>query len=233
MTTTASRARPIGGFTLLEVLAAVAVLAIVYTSLAQAAMQGLANQGDASRRLRASVLADQALSEIEAMLVAGTAPPLGERDLPSPDEDFAIAVEVRAFETLATALAATAHDDAAAAPAPKAAPQAGEPTDGAPKAANELLVAAPGAPPPLLEIAVRVHWVEGSIEQEVSRTTFAADPAITDAALASLAKSDAEGSQNGGQNGNDATQDGTQDGSSSGQPGGGLPPQDESGEDAP
>jgi prepilin-type N-terminal cleavage/methylation domain-containing protein len=172
--------RRLRGFTLLEVLAAVAVLAIVYTSLARAAMQGLANQGDASRRLRASVLADEALGQIEALLAAGTAPPVGESELPSEDPDFAIAVEVRPFEDVATALAAAA------------APQAGElASRTAPGAAEretppELLVAAPGGAPPLLQIAVRVRWLEGVLEQEVTRASFAADPAIVATALAVL-----------------------------------------------
>jgi prepilin-type N-terminal cleavage/methylation domain-containing protein len=172
--------RRLRGFTLLEVLAAVAVLAIVYTSLARAAMQGLANQGDASRRLRASMLADEALGQIEALLAAGTAPPVGESELPSEDPDFAIAVEVRPFEDVATALAAAA--------APEAGELAGRAAPGEAEREKplELLVAAPGGAPPLLEIAVRVRWVEGALEQEVTRASFAADPAIVATALAAL-----------------------------------------------
>jgi prepilin-type N-terminal cleavage/methylation domain-containing protein len=180
MTASASRAgRRARGFTLLEVLAAVAVLAIVYTSLARAAMQGLSNQGDASRRLHASVLADQALGEIEALLAAGTAPPLGESELPSADEDFAVSVEVRPFDTLADALAAAAAPEAEARARDA---RGGEALDAPP----ELLVQQPGTAPPLLEIGVRVRWLEGAIEQEVTRTTFAADPTIVASALSVL-----------------------------------------------
>lgn len=172
--------RRLRGFTLLEVLAAVAVLALVYTSLARAAMQGLSNQGDASRRLRASVLADEALGQIEALLAAGTAPPVGQSELPSEDPDFAIEVEVRAFEDVATALAA------ASAPQEGELPSRATPGAGEREAPPELLVAAAGGAPPLLEIAVRVRWLEGALEQEVTRASFAADPAIVATALAVL-----------------------------------------------
>jgi prepilin-type N-terminal cleavage/methylation domain-containing protein len=84
------------GFTLLEVLAAVAVLALVYTALAQAAMQGLSHEGDASRRLHASLLADQALAEIEGQLAVGAAPPAGLTE--AEQEEFAIRIEVRPFD---------------------------------------------------------------------------------------------------------------------------------------
>ena len=46
------------GFTLLEVMAAVAVVAIVFTTLARVANQGMQSQGISKRRLEASLLAD-------------------------------------------------------------------------------------------------------------------------------------------------------------------------------
>ena len=61
-----------GGFTLLEVMAAVAILAIAYISLGSGGMQGLQHEGEARRKLQASLLADSVLSEIEA----GIAPAL-------------------------------------------------------------------------------------------------------------------------------------------------------------
>jgi prepilin-type N-terminal cleavage/methylation domain-containing protein len=192
-----------GGFTLLEVLAAVAVLAIVYTSLARAAMQGLANQGDASRRLRASVLADDALGQIEALLATGSAPPVGESELPSEDPDFAIAVEVRPFDDVADALAAAA------------APEQGQlasrtaPATAARETPPELLIAARGGAPPLLQIAVRVRWIEGAIEQEVTRASFAADPAVVATALATL-------EDEGGDAGDEADADDTDEGGDDG-----------------
>jgi prepilin-type N-terminal cleavage/methylation domain-containing protein len=196
MSARTERARRARGFTLLEVLAAVAVLAIVYTSLARAAMQGLANQGDAARRLRASILADEALGQVEALLTAGSAPPLGESELPSEDPDFTVTVEVRAFEDLATALSAAAAPEEgrlARRPRPAADAESGQtPTP-------QLLVAAPGGAPPLLEIDVRVRWIEGANEQEVTRTSFGADPTIVGNALAGLGEGDEQGDETEGE----------------------------------
>ncbi|MDJ0788389.1 MAG: prepilin-type N-terminal cleavage/methylation domain-containing protein [Myxococcota bacterium] len=56
------------GFTLLEVLAAMAVFALVYTVLLTAVSQGLILEGDAQRRMEASLLADRALAQAAARI---------------------------------------------------------------------------------------------------------------------------------------------------------------------
>jgi prepilin-type N-terminal cleavage/methylation domain-containing protein len=180
--------RPSRGFTLLEVLAAVAVLALVYTALAQAAMQGLAHEGDASRRLRASLLADQALAEIEAQLAAQA--PLNVGLIEAEEEEFAVHVEVRPYDGLG-ALALVAGEAAAALLGK------GQDLEGAKPGGPsfQLLTAQPGAPTPLLEVEIRVGWVEGGFDQEVTRTTFAADPVAVAAALEGLTP--AEGAEPG------------------------------------
>lgn len=169
------------GFTLLEVLAAVAVLALAYSVLAGTAMQGLANEGEAHRRLRASLLADLQLSEIEAALAAGTPPaPVPETEL----DDYTLSVEVLPYDLADFATAAQQQvAETRAAPRP--------PTGGAADAAAagpplQLLSAAPGAPPPLFEVIVHVRWVEGAFEREVTRTTFTADPIAVQQAVATL-----------------------------------------------
>jgi hypothetical protein len=161
------------------VLASIAVLALVYTALARAAMQGLAHEGDASRRLQASLLADQVLGEIEGQLAAGVAPPAGRTE--TEQEDYAVSVEVRPFDLGAFALAAAENvAERRGAPSVGQAPQpAGGP-------ALQLLTAAPGAPSPLFEIEIRVRWLEGNDEQEVTRTSFGADPTAVAAALGGL-----------------------------------------------
>ena len=55
--------RPTDGFTLLEVLAAVAILGIWFVVLASVGIQGLRAEGTNERRIRASLLADTILSE--------------------------------------------------------------------------------------------------------------------------------------------------------------------------
>ncbi len=56
------------GLTLLEVLAAVAVLGLLYTVLASAAVQGLRSEGESRRRLEASLLMDEQLVQIRIRL---------------------------------------------------------------------------------------------------------------------------------------------------------------------
>jgi prepilin-type N-terminal cleavage/methylation domain-containing protein len=186
------------GFTLLEVLAAVAVLALAYSVLAGTAMQGLANEGEAHRRLRASLRADLEISAIEAGLAAAS-PPLGANEVE--EEDYTVAVEVRPFDLGAFALAGPAPQAGAergAARPDEAAPQASPETGGVQASGPpfQLLTAAPGAPPPLLEIVVSVRGMEGSFEQAVTRTTFSADPATVQQAVASLPGAGGETAEN-------------------------------------
>ena len=54
------------GFTLLEVLGAVAVLGIWYFVLATIATDGLLKEGQSLRKLRAGLIADRMLAELEA-----------------------------------------------------------------------------------------------------------------------------------------------------------------------
>jgi prepilin-type N-terminal cleavage/methylation domain-containing protein len=175
---------PRRGFTLLEVMAAVAVLALVYTALASAAMQGLSQEGEARRRLHASLLADQLLAGVEAQLAGGVAPAAGATE--GDEGDFTWTIDVQGYDGLGS-FAAGVSDAAAK--------ERGEPArradQQAPAPADALLIAAPGQPPPLLVIAVHVRWTEGFQELEVTRTTFASDPAAVAAALG--AGSDAEG----------------------------------------
>jgi prepilin-type N-terminal cleavage/methylation domain-containing protein len=157
------------GFTLLEVLAAVAVLAIVYTVLAGSAMQGLANEGESYRRLQASLIADRYLAGIEVGL-AQAAPELGVTE--QEEGDFAVAIETRAFALPELAAAAAETDGVRG-----ARPAGGEAVGGG--VPFQLLVEPrDGTPPPLVEIQIAVRWLEGNVEQMVTRTTFAADQRV-------------------------------------------------------
>jgi prepilin-type N-terminal cleavage/methylation domain-containing protein len=65
-------------FTLLEVMAAVALLGILYTVLARVAIEGLRAEGESKRRLEASLLADARLEETFNTLEGSVAmPPVG------------------------------------------------------------------------------------------------------------------------------------------------------------
>jgi prepilin-type N-terminal cleavage/methylation domain-containing protein len=83
------------GFTLLEVLAAVAVLGILYVVLADVAIQGLRAEGRSRLRLEASLVADRRLSDLEIAIEAGGVPEFGATE---DEEDlFRVATEVRPF----------------------------------------------------------------------------------------------------------------------------------------
>ena len=83
------------GFTLLEVLAAVAILGIAYITLGSSGIQGLQHEGEARRRLEASLLADSVLFDIEDAIEWDVAPSLGDEE--REEGDFTIAVKVSPF----------------------------------------------------------------------------------------------------------------------------------------
>lgn len=162
------------GFTLLEVLVAVALLGLVVSVLAGSAIQGMSYEGDASRRTRASLLADRALWQIEAALKLG-APPQPSHEESQEGEEFRILVDVQPLDLsqggLGALLAPAPEGPGAATPAP--APT----SDGA--AAPVLM--------PLYQVFVRVSWIEGLRELEVTRSTFAFDGSAAAQALGASA----------------------------------------------
>lgn len=153
------------GFTLFEVMAAVAVLGFAVTMLARGAIAGMGYEGDASRRLAASLIADRALFEVESAFALGAVPEVGRQESETEDE-FRLAVEVAPLDPAALGIGALFTSDPAAAD-PAQAP------------------AAQGNAPTLLLVSVRVAWTEGLAEQAVTRTTFAFDATAAAAALGS------------------------------------------------
>jgi len=151
------RSRSRAAFTLLEVLAAVAILGVLYVVLADVAIQGLRAEGRSRRRMEASLVADWALSEIETEIEAGGFPELGR--LPETEEDlFRIAVEVRPYSIPLLDESAEAGSDT------------GSPSEG-------------GALASLREIELTVTWLDGADEQQVVRTTYAFDAATASSQL--------------------------------------------------
>jgi hypothetical protein len=142
------------------VLAAVAILGIVYTLLADWAIQGLMAEGEAQRRLEASLLADRRLSELEATVEAGGVPPLGVTE--AEQEGFILKVEVVPLDLALAGL--TIEPTRTSGPEQPSAQ------------GQSLLSAGPqGSASLLRRIDVRVSWTEGTSERAVGRTTFAFD----------------------------------------------------------
>jgi prepilin-type N-terminal cleavage/methylation domain-containing protein len=151
------------GFTLLEVLAAVAVFAVFATLLAEQAMQGMRYEGDARRRMRASLLADRALWQVEAGLKLG-APPQPKQEVTETEDEFRVQLDIQPLDLAQLGLAPPAE-------------AAGE--------ARAPAAAAGALPLPLYHVSVRVAWLDGIVEQAVTRTTFAFDGTAVAQALGS------------------------------------------------
>ncbi|HXV36929.1 MAG TPA: prepilin-type N-terminal cleavage/methylation domain-containing protein [Myxococcota bacterium] len=182
------------GFTLLEVLAAVSILAILYTTLSTVAMRGLRSEGESQRMLEASLIADWQLSEFEADLEAGLIPEIGVTQNDD-EEGFTVVWDVSAYQPAAPPASA-----AGGLPAPNAQDPARLGQPAAPFPFSPIAPAVPGAddesnarsaaddepseqpasgdeaPAPFYQIVLRVSWLEGAAERAVTRTTFAVDP---------------------------------------------------------
>ena len=134
------------GFTLLEVLAAVAILGIWFAVLANVAIQGLRSEGLNERRIRASLVADRVLTEIELNLDDGELP--SEASDVREEDEFTIEVELLPFGGLE--LAETNEE------------------------LTSLLESA-GLGADLYTIELSVSWIEGATERSVHRTTYVWD----------------------------------------------------------
>jgi hypothetical protein len=178
-------------FTLLEVLAAVAILALVYTVLARVGIQGFRAEGGADRRLRASLIADDILAEVEGQLEMGSAPPLGEKD--AKRDEYLIHMRVTPAQ-----IEIPPPSDAAARRlrAVDAKRSSGAAAPGAKLTSNETPPSffqprAPGEPPPGRRIEVRVSWTEGMTESAVVRETYGLDQSAAQSWLLALDEAEA------------------------------------------
>jgi len=163
------------GFTLIEVLAAVALLGILYAVLARVAIEGLRAEGESERRLEASLLADERVND----LFGAPLPAVGHAE--TQEGDFAISLDVAPFQV----------------------PPQWSPAD--PEATPPLLLApGPGGGSEALRtVQLTISWIEGANERHVTRTLYLLDfervsalaasaPAETPAATGALPEPDAD-----------------------------------------
>jgi hypothetical protein len=133
---------------LLEVLGAVLVLGMLYSVLAEVAIQGLRAEGESRRRLEASLFADELLTDIEASIDEGDIPPLG---VSLEEEDpYIIELEVSPIDTGTLLPPGVLGEDETLASL-----MGNETEEG-----------------PLREITLRISWSEGDRELSVTRTTL-------------------------------------------------------------
>lgn len=162
-----------GGFTLLEVLAAVVVVGLTFALLARWNIEGLRAESRAEWRLQASLVADRVLAEMEAAHLAGTPPQVGEQRRTV--DGFEVLVDV---QPLSLALADVPPEIAASHPETTTPPP------------GPTLLAAPGSGQvtPLRQVHVSVRWNDGIADNEVVRDTFAFDEASVASLLQPLAQ---------------------------------------------
>lgn len=152
------------GFTLFEVLGAVAILAILYTTLSTVAIRWLRSEGESKRILEASLLADWEISEFELEIDTGVAPEIG---ITQSDEEDGLTVtwEVTPLETKIFKTALEREQERIAFDTTtQAAPIPIEQPGGADAVA-----------PPFLRVELRISWFEAGDERLVTRTLFAVD----------------------------------------------------------
>lgn len=150
------------GFTLIEVLGAVAILGLSYIMLATSAIQGLRMIGESQRRIEASLLADQTLVEFELAIELGQPIDVGYEER----EAGPFVVEIEILDMLEQ--------------------YAAEPTDDEPQDLVAFLVAEGNGPfAPLhelnlllgylREVHITVRWQDAADEIEVTRTAYLYD----------------------------------------------------------
>lgn len=173
------------GLTLIEVLAAVAVLGVGYIAVIQAGSEGLLREGETRRYLEASLIADQALFELEFDLDAGLIPEADTREV----DGYELEIEI-------SPVALTV-----------APPERNAPVEVANVDQNSLLGGSRPTKSPLRRVELWVRWQEGFSERAVSRITFAFDPSSALGVLDALAASTESGGAEGGREGEPGGED--------------------------
>ena len=163
------------GFTLIEVMAGVLVLGLLYTVLASSAMRGLRSEGTDRRRADAEMIADRELSELELQL--GGSEPIEDGTSEREQEPYKVIVDVEPADVLAM-LPRDLREDVTRTTDPKA-PSALHDERGRSR---------------LRQVSVVVEWDEAGQPDRVARTTFALDTA----GLEALFPSEGEGGAAGG-----------------------------------
>jgi type II secretory pathway pseudopilin PulG len=164
------------GFTLIETLGAVVLFALAMTAIVIAQTDGAAYAGDALRRADASLWAEQLLVEVEQATALGTPPSAGQREL----------AEERGGVELSGRVTLTPLDPEQL--GLELTPPTGEAAVGAAGApAQAGLFAKNAAQPAVYQVEIRVAWLEGLAEREVTRTSFLLNPGALEALAAAHA----------------------------------------------
>jgi len=162
-----------GGFTLLEVLAAAMIFAMVVTVLIGTSSSLVARAGLSASRLEASLIAEQELALLESFTNTQQTPP---DDKQETRDRFAIRV-----------YSEPALDDFGGGPIGLPGQDGGSAASGV---AAILALEAPGVDQFLLRYEIRVEWIEGAVPETIRRTTYVFDWEGARAALPDLFPAD-------------------------------------------
>jgi prepilin-type N-terminal cleavage/methylation domain-containing protein len=187
-----SSPRRAAGFTLLEVLAGVAILAIAYSQLGSSGIQGLQHEGEARRRIAASLIADTLMTDLESAIEAGATPPVGETE--GEQDGFRTLVRIEPFT-----LEVPEEEGPGGKRIGRARSRLGGDGGATPQEAQGpslLGGGGPGAPSPLRRIEVRVAWDEGVGERSTARVTYALDAEGAAGILDALSQAAAQSAAN-------------------------------------
>lgn len=215
------------GLTLLEVLAATMIFALVMTVLVGTSSTAVHRSGLAARRLESNVLADAVVADLEIQMRKKVAPVLEKTEWQTEDEQYVVRVQNRSIqealaapaETVADELADEQAGDSAGETVP-ALPGPGSTRIGGGSGIGTLLAGElPEVAKHLRQYDIEIVWVGADGPESVTRTTFAFDwqaAQIEYAALFEAAGGDAGDAGTGDDE--DADPDGREDGLGGAQP---------------
>lgn len=164
------------GLTLLEVLAATLIFALVMTTLIGTSSSLVHRTALAAARLEAAEQADAVVAELEIQMRTGIAPTLEPSEWPSEDGQYVVRVLNRTIQEALSAPATTAADEAAIAAGGPAPDSPGATRVGGSSGIGTLLAGQlPEAAKHLRQYDVEVSWTGPSGPESVTRTTFAFD----------------------------------------------------------
>lgn len=176
--TTRDRARREDGLTLLEVLAATMIFALVMTVLVGTSSTAVHRSGLSARRLEAGLVADAVVADLEIGMRKRTAPVLERSEWKTEDEageeEYSIRVLDRPIKE-ALAAPATSVADEVAAEAGASAPDQPATKIGSGSIGTLLAGDLPEVAKHLHQYDVEVAWVGVDGPESVTRTTFAFD----------------------------------------------------------
>lgn len=163
------------GLTLLEVLAATMIFALVMTVLVGTSSTAVHRSGLAARRLEANLLADAVVADLEIQMRKKIAPVLEKTEWTTEDEEYVVRVQNRSLQEALAAPAETLEDDAAGAATP-ALSGPGSTQIGADAGIGTLLAGElPEVAKHLRQYDIEIVWIGADGPESVTRATFAFD----------------------------------------------------------